>query len=233
MQGARGASRVHDLEAAFERPDRARPSDPRTDRGDYGPARGLTCYENAERKHVKARGSCYHVYRYDRLGRILMLTMKTKYALKALAQLASAPQGTPMLIADIAEREEIPKKFLEAILAELKQHGILRSRKGRGGGYYLAKSPDTITLASSHSRAGRAARAGAVPEPHRLPALRRLQGRGDVRHPPRAARSSRGIGQGAREHDARGHGGTHGKRSAPPRVEIFDLSLDRPHRSFA
>jgi Rrf2 family protein len=77
-----------------------------------------------------------------------MLTMKTKYALKALGQLASAPPGTPMLIADIAEREEIPKKFLEAILAELKQHGILRSRKGRGGGYYLAKSPDTITLAS-------------------------------------------------------------------------------------
>ncbi len=53
-----------------------------------------------------------------------------------------------MLIADIAEREEIPKKLQEAILAELKQHGILRSRKGRGGGYYLAKSPDTITLAS-------------------------------------------------------------------------------------
>ena len=77
-----------------------------------------------------------------------MLTMKTKYALKALGQLASAPPGAPMLIADIAEREEIPKKFLEAILAELKQHGILRSRKGRGGGYYLAKSPDTITLAS-------------------------------------------------------------------------------------
>lgn len=77
-----------------------------------------------------------------------MLTMKTKYALKALGQLAMARPGVPMLIAEIAEREEIPKKFLEAILAELKQHGILRSRKGRGGGYTLAKSPDTITLAS-------------------------------------------------------------------------------------
>src|SRR6186713_3226379 len=77
-----------------------------------------------------------------------MLTMKTKYALKALGQLASAPPGEPMLIADIAEREEIPRKFLEAILVELKQHGFVRSRKGRGGGYTLAKNPDTITVAS-------------------------------------------------------------------------------------
>ena len=77
-----------------------------------------------------------------------LITMKTKYALKALALLASGPTGEPMLIADIAEREDIPKKFLEAILAELKQHGFVRSRKGRGGGYLLARSPDTITLAS-------------------------------------------------------------------------------------
>jgi Rrf2 family protein len=74
--------------------------------------------------------------------------MKTKYALKALAQLASGPVGEPMLIGDIADREQIPKKFLEAILAELKQHGFVRSRKGRGGGYLLARNPDTITLAS-------------------------------------------------------------------------------------
>jgi Rrf2 family protein len=77
-----------------------------------------------------------------------MMTMKTKYALKALSQLASAPPGEPMLIADIAEREGIPRKFLEAILAELKQHGFLRSRKGRGGGYALARNADTITVAS-------------------------------------------------------------------------------------
>ena len=77
-----------------------------------------------------------------------MLTMKTKYAIKALGQLASAPPGEPMLIADIAEREDIPRKFLEAILVELKQHGFVRSRKGRGGGYILAKNPDTVTLAS-------------------------------------------------------------------------------------
>ena len=77
-----------------------------------------------------------------------MLTMKTKYALKALAQLATAQDGLPLQIADIAEQDQIPRKFLEAILAELKHHGFLRSRKGRGGGYLLAKPADTISLAS-------------------------------------------------------------------------------------
>jgi Rrf2 family protein len=74
--------------------------------------------------------------------------MKAKYALKALARLALAPPGQPVLIADIAAQEDIPKKFLEAILAELKQHGVLRSRKGRGGGYLLVRPPDTVTVAS-------------------------------------------------------------------------------------
>jgi Rrf2 family protein len=77
-----------------------------------------------------------------------MITMKTKYALKALCRLALSQAGEPVLIADIAEQERIPRKFLELILGELKQHGILQSRKGRGGGYLLAKSPDTITVAS-------------------------------------------------------------------------------------
>ena len=77
-----------------------------------------------------------------------MITMKTKYALKALCRLALSQTGEPVLIADIAEAEKIPRKFLELILAELKQHGILQSRKGRGGGYLLAKNPDTITVAS-------------------------------------------------------------------------------------
>lgn len=77
-----------------------------------------------------------------------MITMKTKYALKALCRLALSQTGEPVLIADIAEAEHIPRKFLELILAELKQHGILQSRKGRGGGYLLAKNPDTITVAA-------------------------------------------------------------------------------------
>jgi Rrf2 family protein len=77
-----------------------------------------------------------------------MITMKTKYALKALAYLAKAPPGTPVLIAEIAEREGIPRKFLELILAELKQHGFVHSRKGRGGGYYLAVTPEKIAIAA-------------------------------------------------------------------------------------
>ena len=77
-----------------------------------------------------------------------MITMKTKYALKALCRLAVAPKGQPILIADIAEAEGIPRKFLELILAELKQHGILSSRKGRGGGYLLARRPEDVTVAS-------------------------------------------------------------------------------------
>ncbi|HVU00969.1 MAG TPA: Rrf2 family transcriptional regulator, partial [Polyangiaceae bacterium] len=76
-----------------------------------------------------------------------MITMKTKYALKALAYLATAPPGEPVLIAEIAEKEGIPRKFLELILAELKQHGFVRSRKGRGGGYYLAAAPEKIAIA--------------------------------------------------------------------------------------
>jgi Rrf2 family protein len=77
-----------------------------------------------------------------------MITMKTKYALKALSRLAVAPKGQPLLIADIAEQEGIPKKFLELILSELKQHGILTSRKGRGGGYLMARAPEEVTVAS-------------------------------------------------------------------------------------
>jgi Rrf2 family protein len=77
-----------------------------------------------------------------------MITAKTRYAIKALCVLAMSPPGEPVLIADIAEQEGIPRKFLELILAELKQHGILQSRKGRGGGYLLARAPEAITLAS-------------------------------------------------------------------------------------
>ena len=76
-----------------------------------------------------------------------MITMKTKYALKALAYLAMAPPGGPVLIAEVADREGIPRKFLELILAELKTHGFVRSKKGRGGGYFLSMAPQKIQLA--------------------------------------------------------------------------------------
>src|SRR5262245_3722398 len=75
-----------------------------------------------------------------------MLTRKSKYGLKAMLWLAEEPDRRPMLIADLAERQQLPKKFLEAILLELKRHGLLGSKKGKGGGYFLGREPSEITL---------------------------------------------------------------------------------------
>ncbi|MEW5978753.1 MAG: Rrf2 family transcriptional regulator [Acidobacteriota bacterium] len=75
-----------------------------------------------------------------------MLSMKAKYGLRALLALARRPEKVPVLITDLAEEENIPKKFLELILLDLKNHGILQSKKGKGGGYFLRKSPEAIKL---------------------------------------------------------------------------------------
>lgn len=73
--------------------------------------------------------------------------MKTRYALKALAILADTAPGQPVLVGEIAERETIPLKFLQAILRELRQHGILAAQRGRGGGYSMRLAPQEVTLA--------------------------------------------------------------------------------------
>jgi len=75
-----------------------------------------------------------------------MLSNKTKYALKALLVLAKEYGQGPVLISDIAQREDIPRKFLELILLELKNQGILQSKKGKGGGYSLARAPHTVSV---------------------------------------------------------------------------------------
>lgn len=75
-----------------------------------------------------------------------MLSQKCKYALQALLSLAREPSQGMLLVSDIAERENLPKKFLEAILLELNRNGLVRSRRGRGGGYALAKPADLITF---------------------------------------------------------------------------------------
>jgi Rrf2 family protein len=75
-----------------------------------------------------------------------MLSKKAKYALKALLALAKEHDQGPVLISDIAQQENIPKKFLELILLELKHQGILQSKKGKGGGYFLGKAPEAITI---------------------------------------------------------------------------------------
>jgi Rrf2 family protein len=75
-----------------------------------------------------------------------MLTAKGKYSLKALAHLATlAPEATTQAV-DIAKANNIPKKFLDAILGELRNAGIVHSRKGPGGGYRLARAPSKIKI---------------------------------------------------------------------------------------
>lgn len=75
-----------------------------------------------------------------------MLTAKAKYGLKAMLHLAQMPEGRPALIADIAQTNGIPKKFLDAILNELRQAGFLTSKPGRGGGYMLARRAEDIIV---------------------------------------------------------------------------------------
>ncbi len=75
-----------------------------------------------------------------------MLSKKAKYALQAMILLAQQYDSGPVLIADLAERGRMPRKFLELILLSLKNHGLLQSRKGRGGGYSLGRPPGQITM---------------------------------------------------------------------------------------
>ena len=75
-----------------------------------------------------------------------MLSKKTKYGLKALSYLAKQDSNVPVLISDISESEKISKKFLESILLTLKKSGVLASKKGKGGGYYLLKKPNEIKI---------------------------------------------------------------------------------------
>jgi Rrf2 family protein len=75
-----------------------------------------------------------------------MISQKAKYALHALLYLADQTAGEPVQIAEIAESQHMPRKFLELILLELKRHGLVRSISGKHGGYTLAKQPETITF---------------------------------------------------------------------------------------
>ena len=75
-----------------------------------------------------------------------MLSKKSKYAIKALLALADHGMAEPMRIADVAEQESLPQKFLELILLDLRNAGVVQSRKGKGGGYLLARAPEKIML---------------------------------------------------------------------------------------
>lgn len=75
-----------------------------------------------------------------------MISQKAKYALRALTALARAPASTPVLIAEIAEKQNIPKKFLEQILLDMKHRGLVISKRGKEGGYLLLRPAKDITF---------------------------------------------------------------------------------------
>jgi len=75
-----------------------------------------------------------------------MLSKKTKYGLKALTYIARTKDNNPVRVSDIAIGENIPQKFLESILLTLRKSGILGSKKGKHGGYYLRQNPSDIKM---------------------------------------------------------------------------------------
>ncbi len=77
----------------------------------------------------------------------MKLTTKGRYAVMALADLAHQAKTTPVTLADIADRQEISLSYLEQLFARLRRGGLVRSVRGPGGGYLLARSPDEINIA--------------------------------------------------------------------------------------
>ncbi len=96
------------------------------------------------------------------------ISVKGEYALQALFDLASQPVGVPVKIGDIAKRQRIPQKFLELILAGLKQGGFVESRRGAEGGYLLVRHPETLT-------AGEVLRFVEGPQPNRSRSRRKSE----------------------------------------------------------
>jgi Rrf2 family protein len=76
-----------------------------------------------------------------------MLSQKARYALHALIVLATHGDAEPLQIAEIAQAARVPRKFLEQILLDLKKRGIVRSLRGRAGGYLIGKNAKEISFA--------------------------------------------------------------------------------------
>lgn len=77
---------------------------------------------------------------------MIQVSQKSRYALRALFELAKQYGHGPVRIADIAERQAIPKRFLESILNQLRQANLVRSLRGSRGGYELARPPEQVTV---------------------------------------------------------------------------------------
>lgn len=78
-----------------------------------------------------------------------MLSQKARYALRALVELARVEPGVQLTASEIAERADAPRKFLEAILLEMSRRGLVVSRRGKFGGYVLARPPEMISFAEA------------------------------------------------------------------------------------
>ena len=77
----------------------------------------------------------------------MRISAKADYAVRAAAELAEPTAGTPMPAEALARAQQIPHRFLEAILSDLRRDGIVSSRRGAGGGYVLARPADQVTVA--------------------------------------------------------------------------------------
>src|SRR5215217_5241070 len=77
----------------------------------------------------------------------MRITAKADYAVRAALELAAAPDGEPVKGEHLAESQGIPLQFLEHILLDLKHARLVRAKRGARGGYWLARSPDDITVA--------------------------------------------------------------------------------------
>ncbi len=75
-----------------------------------------------------------------------MLSNRTKYAIKALLYIHRDTTDAPVHIVDIAKSENIPQKFLELIMLDIKKTGAIDSKRGKGGGYFLVKEADRILI---------------------------------------------------------------------------------------
>jgi Rrf2 family transcriptional regulator, cysteine metabolism repressor len=127
-------------------------------------------------EQARALALCRDCRLQSLLGRSRLLTgpmnisVKGEYALHAIFDLALQKSGAPIRIADIAKRQRIPQKFLELILAGLKQGGFVESRRGAEGGYLLARPPEAITVGQvmrfiEGAKSNKPARKQSVPDP--------------------------------------------------------------------
>ena len=76
----------------------------------------------------------------------MFVTQKTQYGLRAVFELAKRYGRGPIKIGEVAKVQAIPQRFLEAILSQLKQAGVVDSRRGKQGGYFLVRDPSDVTV---------------------------------------------------------------------------------------